>query len=243
LHPEGASVDHPQVNSNIPSATVKDRCTAAPTVSGRITVLMVDDHPLLREGIAAVIEGQPDMLLVGEAANGAEALEKFRAHRPEITLMDLQMPGMSGTETIRAIRKEFPAARFIVLTTYEGDASAVDAIRAGAAGYLLKSALRAELIDTIHDVFAGKRRIPAEVAAEIAVHAGDEALSEREIDVLRHVAQGNGNKQVAIELAISVQTVKGHMKNILLKLQGPSASLMTTAAMAIRRTRSANPGR
>jgi DNA-binding NarL/FixJ family response regulator len=198
----------------------------------RITLLIVDDHPLLREGIAAVIEVQPDMVLVGEAANGPEAIEKFRNHRPGVTLMDLQMPGMSGCETIRAIRAEFPSARFIVLTTYKGDATAVEAMRAGAAGYLLKSALREELVNTIREVFAGKRRIPTEVAAEIAAHAADDALSEREIEVLGRVARGNGNKQVAADLAISVETVKGHMKSILQKLQANDRTHAVTIALS-----------
>jgi DNA-binding NarL/FixJ family response regulator len=178
----------------------------------------VDDHPLLREGIAAVIEGQPDMTLVAEATNGREAIESFRHHRPDVALMDLRMPDMNGIEAIRAIRTEFPAARIVVLTTYAGDVQALGALKAGASGYLLKSMLRKDLLDTIRTVHAGKRRIPPEIATQIAEHAADDALTEREIDVLRRVGSGNSNKQIAVQLAISEGTVKAHMKNILPKL-------------------------
>jgi DNA-binding NarL/FixJ family response regulator len=184
----------------------------------RIRILTVDDHPLLREGIAAVIEGQPDMILVAEATNGREAIESFRNHRPDVVLMDLRMPDMNGIEAIRAIRTEFPAARIVVLTTYAGDVQALGALKAGASGYLLKSMLRKDLLDTIRTVHAGKRRIPPEIATQIAEHAADDALTEREIDVLRRVGSGNSNKQIAVQLAISEGTVKAHMKNILPKL-------------------------
>jgi DNA-binding NarL/FixJ family response regulator len=184
----------------------------------RIRILTVDDHPLLREGIAAVIEGQPDMTLVAEATNGHEAIESFRKHRPDVALMDLRMPDMSGIEAIRAIRTEFPTARIVVLTTYAGDVQALDALKAGASGYLLKSMLRKDLLDTIRTVHAGKRRIPPEIASEIAEHAADDALTGREIDVLRRVGSGNSNKQIAVQLAISEGTVKAHMKSILPKL-------------------------
>jgi DNA-binding NarL/FixJ family response regulator len=183
-----------------------------------IRILTVDDHPLLREGIAAVIEGQPDMTLVAEATNGHEAIESFRRHRPDVALMDLRMPDMNGIEAIRAIRTEFPTARIVVLTTYAGDVQALGALKAGASGYLLKSMLRKDLLDTIRTVHAGKRRIPPEIASEIAEHAADDALTEREIDVLRRVGSGNSNKQIALQLAISEGTVKAHMKNILPKL-------------------------
>jgi DNA-binding NarL/FixJ family response regulator len=183
-----------------------------------ITVLAVDDHPLLREGIAAVIEGQQDMKLVAEATGGREAVELFRRHLPDVTLMDLRMPDMSGIEAIRAIRSEFPSARIIVLTTYAGDAQAMVALKAGASGYLLKSMLRKDLLDTIRAVHAGKRRVPPEVAQEIAQHAADDALTEREIQVLRQVGAGYSNKQIAVQLAISEGTVKAHMKSILPKL-------------------------
>jgi DNA-binding NarL/FixJ family response regulator len=183
-----------------------------------IRILTVDDHPLLREGIAAVIEGQPDMTLVAEATNGREAIESFRNHRPDVVLMDLRMPDMNGIEAIRAIRTEFPAARIVVLTTYAGDVQALGALKAGASGYLLKSMLRKDLLDTIRTVHAGKRRIPPEIATQIAEHAADDALTEREIDVLRRVGSGNSNKQIAAQLAISEGTVKAHMKNILPKL-------------------------
>ena len=183
-----------------------------------IRILCVDDHQLLREGIAAVVEGQPDMRLVGEATNGQEAIESFRRQRPDVTLMDLRMPDMNGIEAITAIRAEFPTARIIVLTTYAGDALAVEALRAGASGYLLKNLLRKELLETIRAVHAGKRRIPPEVAAEIAEHAADDALTAREIEVLRQVAAGKSNKVIAAELDISENTVKAHMQSILPKL-------------------------
>ena len=206
---------------------------AVPYASRLIRVLTVDDHPLLREGIAAVIEGQPDMQLAGEATNGREAIERYRALKPDVTLMDLRMPDMNGIEAITVIRNEFPSARIIVLTTYTGDAQALGALKAGASAYLLKSMLRKELLDTIRTVHAGKRRIPPEIATEIAEHAADDALTEREIEVLRRVAAGNSNKQIAAQLFISEGTVKAHMKNILPKL---SARDRTHAVMiAVKR--------
>lgn len=183
-----------------------------------IRILCVDDHHLLREGIAAVVEGQSDLKLVGEATNGREAIESFRRYRPDVTLMDLRMPDMNGIEAIGAIRAEFPTARIIVLTTYAGDALAVEALKAGASGYLLKNLLRKELLETIRAVHAGKRRIPPEIAAEIAEHAADDALTAREIEVLRRVAAGKSNKVIAAELDISENTVKAHMQSILPKL-------------------------
>lgn len=183
-----------------------------------IRLLVVDDHPLLREGIAGVLEGEDDLQLVAEAADGDEAVAAFRAHRPDVTLMDLQMPRRSGVEAIVAIRAEFPDARIIVLTTYAGDVQALRALQAGAQGYLLKSSLRKELVDTVRGVMAGRRRIAAEVAGEIAAHAGDTPLSAREIEILRGVAAGNANKVVAAQLGIGEETVKAHMKSILAKL-------------------------
>jgi DNA-binding NarL/FixJ family response regulator len=194
----------------------------------KIRVLMVDDHPLLREGIAAVIEGQDDLEVVGEATNGREAIEQFRARKPDIVLMDLQMPVMGGIEAISAIRNEFPNARIVVLTTYKGDTQALRAFKAGASGYLLKSMLRKELLDTIRSVHAGHRRIPPEIASEIAEHHTDDALSQREIEVLQRVAAGGANKIIAGELNISEETVKAHMRSILAKL---SANDRTHAVM------------
>jgi DNA-binding NarL/FixJ family response regulator len=183
-----------------------------------IRVLSVDDHPLLREGIAALIGNQSDMQLIGEAANGREALEQFRKHHPDITLMDLQMPEMSGIDAISAIRGEFPDARIIVLTTYAGDFQVSRALKAGASGYLLKGVLRQELLETIRAVHAGRKRLSAEVAAEIAEHAADDVLTPREIDVLRLIAEGNSNKEIAGKLSLTEETAKGHVKNILAKL-------------------------
>jgi len=183
-----------------------------------ITILAVDDHALLREGVGAVIEGQPDMKLVAEAATGFQAIERFREHRPDVTLMDVRMPDMDGIEALVRIRREFPEARVIVLTTYPGDVQALKAIKAGAMGYLLKGMLRLDLVETIRMVAAGRRRIPAEVASALAEHAIDDALSMREIQVLQLVAAGRSNKRVAAELSISEETVKAHMRSILAKL-------------------------
>ena len=196
--------------------------------SGVIRVLTVDDHQLLREGIAAVLDGQDDVTLVGQASNGHEAIESYRRLRPDVTLMDLRMPGMNGIEAISAIRSEFPGARIIVLTTYAGDVQALAALKAGAAGYLLKNLVRRELLETIRAVHGGKRRVPAEIATEIAEHVADDALTEREIEVLRRVAAGKSNKLIAAELDISEGTVKTHMKSILPKLD---ASDRTHAVM------------
>jgi DNA-binding NarL/FixJ family response regulator len=193
-----------------------------------IRILTVDDHQLLREGIAAVLEGQEDMKLVGEASNGLEAIESFRRVRPDVTRMDLRMPDMSGIEAIRAIRAEFPTARIIVLTTYAGDAQAAAALKAGAAGYLLKNLVRKDLTDTIRVVHSGRRSVPPEIAMDIAEHVADDALTDRETQVLRRVAAGKSNKLIAAELDISEGTVKTHMKSILPKL---NASDRTHAVM------------
>ena len=193
-----------------------------------IRILTVDDHPLLRDGIAAVLESQPDMTLVGQACNGREAIADFRRLRPDITLMDLRMPDISGIEAITTIRAEFSNARIIVLTTYAGDAQAAAALRAGAQGYLLKNLVRKELLETIRAVHAGKRRVLPEIATEIAEHVADDVLTDREIQVLRRVAAGKPNKLIAVELDISEGTVKTHMKSILPKLD---ASDRTHAVM------------
>ncbi len=197
----------------------------------RIRLLVVDDHPLLREGIAAVIEGQADMVLVAEATDGREAVAMYRSHRPDVTLMDLQMPEMDGIEAITAIREFNPHARIVVLTTYRGDVQALRALKAGAVGYLLKSMLRKELLETIRAVHGGRRRIPAEIAGELAEHATDDALTQREVEVLRQVAAGNPNKVVATLLSISEETVKAHMKNILHKLAANDRTHAVTIAL------------
>ena len=198
---------------------------------GIIRILTVDDHQLLREGIGVVLDGQTDMTLVGQAGNGLEAIESYRRLRPDVTLMDLRMPDMSGIEAISAIRTEFPNARIIVLTTYAGDVQAAAALRAGAAGYLLKSLVRKELIETIRAVHSGKRRVPAEIATEIAEHVADDALTVREIEVLRRVAAGKSNKLIAAELEISEGTVKTHMKSILPKLDASDRTHAVTIAL------------
>lgn len=184
----------------------------------QITILTVDDHPLLREGIAAVIQGETDMVIVGEASNGREAIEMFCSKRPDVTLMDLQMPDLNGIDAIVSIRKEHPDARMIVLTTYEGDVLARRALKAGATGYILKDMIRTELLEAIRAVHLGKKYIPQKIAAELAEHYSEDDLSEREIEVLRAVAQGKSNKIIASQLSITEPTVKAHMKSILLKL-------------------------
>ena len=200
----------------------------SPTV---IRVLTVDDHALIREGVAALIANQKDMRLVGEASNGREAIEQFRSHRPDVTLMDLQMPEMNGINALIAIRSEFPDARIILLTTYAGDALCKRAMQAGARAYILKGNVRKDLLDTIRAVRAGKKILHPEVAAELATHAADDALSEREIEVLSLIAAGNSNKLVADQLAISEDTVKGHVKSILSKLGVNDRTHAVTAAL------------
>lgn len=194
-------------------------------------ILVVDDHPLLREGIASVLESEADMRIVAEAANGREAIDAFRGSLPDVVLMDLQMPELGGVAAIEAIRAEFPAARIIVVTTYQGDAQAVRALKAGAQSYLLKSSLRKELVDTIRATLAGRRRIPPEVAAEIAAHSADAELTLRELDVLKGVAGGNSNKLVAAQLNVTEETVKAHMKSILAKLGANDRTHAVTIAL------------
>jgi len=183
-----------------------------------IRILTVDDHPLFREGIASLVRAEADMGVVAEAGDGAEAIEKFRLHRPDVTLMDLEMPGVNGIEAINQIRSEFPDARVIVLTTYSGDAKVARALKAGARAYILKRHVHRELLEAIRAIHAGQKRIPPEIALELADHAADDELTEREIDVLRLVAGGNSNKQVADRLSIGEATVRTHVGNILSKL-------------------------
>jgi DNA-binding NarL/FixJ family response regulator len=198
------------------------------TDTARIRILCVDDHPVVRQGIAGLVAVQPDMAMVAEAVNGREAIQQFRAHRPDITLMDLQMPEMSGFDALIAIRGEFPEARIIVLTTYAGDAQALRALKAGASGYLLKNTMHKELLDTIRAVHAGRKSMSPEVSFGLAEHATDDALTPAEIRVLRLIAQGNANKEIARELSLSEETVKGQVRNILSKL---GAKDRTHAAM------------
>lgn len=196
-----------------------------------IRILLADDHPFLRDGVSGLVGDQPDMELVGEASNGHEAIAQFRKHRPDITLLDLQMPEMNGMDVMLAIRREFPSARIIVLTTYTGDAQILRALKAGAQAYLLKSVLRRELLDTIRAVHAGQRRIPREVAAQLAEHAADDALTSREIEVLRLIAAGKANKLVASDLSITEETVKAHVKSILSKLGANDRTHAVTIAL------------
>ena len=196
-----------------------------------IRILAVDDHPLLRDGIASVIEGQPDMRVVAEASNGREAVDLCLAHRPDITLMDIQMPVMNGIDATIAIREAWPDARIVVLTTYKGDVQARRALQAGAAGYLLKSMLRRELVDTIRDVQSGKRSIPVEIALALADHLQDNALSAREVEVLRLVALGSSNKRIGLTLHVTEDTVKAHMKAVLHKLGASDRTHAVTLAL------------
>jgi DNA-binding NarL/FixJ family response regulator len=184
----------------------------------RIRVFSVDDHALLRQGIGAIINSQPDMLLAAEAANGNEAIQVFREHLPDVTLMDLRLPDMSGIDAMIAIRGEFPEARIIMLTTFEGDAEAQRALAAGARSYVLKSMPPNELVAVIRQVHLGKKQIPPEIAARLAEHLGDETLTSREVDVLKHIAGGNRNRDIAEQLFISEETVKVHIKHIMEKL-------------------------
>ena len=193
-----------------------------------IRILAVDDHPLFRSGIAALLATQPDMSLVAEASNGREAIERFRTYQPDITLMDLQMPEMNGLDAMIAIRDEFPEARIIVLTTYTGDVQVLRAMKTGARAYLLKNLLDKELLQTIRAVHAGKKTLSAEASYELAEHATDDALTPAEVEVLRLIAAGNANKQIAAELSITEETVKSRVKNILSKL---GANDRTHAAM------------
>jgi DNA-binding NarL/FixJ family response regulator len=193
-----------------------------------IRILLVDDHPVVRKGIGALVGDHADMALVGEAANGREAIQQFRTHRPDITVMDLQMPEMSGLDALIAIRNEFPNAKVIVLTTYVGDVQILRALKAGAYGYILKNSLHKELLDTIRAVHAGKKAFSPEASYELAQHSTDDALTPAEISVLRLIAAGNANKEIADQLSVTEETVKGRVKNILSKL---GANDRTHAAM------------
>jgi DNA-binding NarL/FixJ family response regulator len=198
-----------------------------------IRILSVEDHPVFREGLATIIGSQPDLLLVAQAANATDALKEFRLHRPDITLMDLRLPGVSGTDTIVAIRGEFPLARIVVLTTSDGDVDIQRALRAGAAAYVLKTSAQDELVDVIRSVHAGHQRLPAEVASRLAEHFGDQLLTPRELEVIRQIQEGLKNKAIAAQLNISEATVNYHIKNIVGKLH---ANDRTHAVMiAIRR--------
>ncbi|MGO8706449.1 MAG: response regulator [Terracidiphilus sp.] len=213
------------VDSNYSAERVK-----MSNVPNLIRILVVDDHALLRKGLAAAINAEPDMKLVAEATNGEEAVERFRIHRPDITLMDIQMPGLNGIEAMTRILGEFPEARIVVLTTYNGDAQVLRALRAGARAYLLKGHDR-ELVETVHAVHEGRKRIPPEVAAELAEHATDDELSSREIEVLQLIAAGNSNKEIADRLFVAEATIKSRVTNILSKLGASDRAHAVTIAL------------
>jgi len=199
----------------------------------QIRVFSVDDHPLLREGIATLVNNQPDMVLVGEASTGAEAIQQFKQHMPDVTLLDLRLPDMSGIDVLIAIRSEFPKARIVMLTTFEGDVEVQRALQAGARGYLLKNMPPVELLDVIRQVHEGKKRIPPEIASQLLEHLSDEGLTEREVEVLREVADGNRNREIAERLFISEETVKVHIKHIMEKLG--AADRTQAVAIGVRR--------
>jgi len=198
-----------------------------------IRVFSVDDHPLLREGIATLVNNQPDMVLIGEASTGAEAIQQFKQHAPDVTLLDLRLPDMSGIDVLIAIRSEFPKARIVMLTTFEGDVEVQRALQAGARGYLLKNMPPVELLDVIRQVHEGKKRIPPEIASQLLEHLSDEGLTEREVEVLREVADGNRNREIAERLFISEETVKVHIKHIMEKLG--AADRTQAVAIGVRR--------
>jgi DNA-binding NarL/FixJ family response regulator len=204
--------------------------TTASTTTSRIQVLSVDDHPILREGIGAIINSQPDMFLVGAAANGKEAIEAFRTLKPDIVLLDLQLPDLNGIEVLIAIRSEFPNARIIILTTFERDVEVQRALKSGAQGYLLKSSPPRQMLDTIRQVHNGRKAVAREVADELATHLGEESLSDREVEVLRHVAEGNRNRDIAKRLFIAEETVKVHLKHIMGKLGASDRTQSVTIA-------------
>jgi len=201
------------------------------TAHSKIRVLSVDDHPLLREGIASIINNEPDMEMVAQAATGRDAIHQFREHRPDVTLMDLRLPDISGIDAMMAIRDEFRDARIVMLTTFEGDVEIQRALAAGARGYILKSMPPQELVGVVRQVHSGKKRIPPEVASRLAEHVSDESLTEREKDVLRHVAQGNRNRDIAERLFISEDTVKVHVKHIMEKLGANDRTEAVTIAV------------
>jgi len=216
---------HQKVNKSVLGESTMSTGTA------RIRILAVDDHPIVREGIAALIAIQPDMILVGEASDGREAIQQFRTHRPDVTVMDLQMPEMNGLDALIAIRNEFPDAKIIMLTTYKSDTQIVRALKAGAQGYLLKNALHKQLLDTIRAAHAGKRTISPEVSFEIVEHATDEVLTPAEVSVLRLIAAGQANKEIADHLSTTEESVKSRVKSILSKLGASDRTHATTIAL------------